>query len=253
MRVWLPLAIIFHVTVFALTGFWFLSWILLEFGLLLLFVRPSLKPWLHQNLTPARRIFALLSVLLTGSTLFHPQGLAWIDAPVSYGYRLEGTGQSGTRYSISPSDLGYLGQELTFFRLRFAEDNPLSGGYGALPNGSGLAELQEIQSFADLDRVRSDNPSLSPEATRQQSIAFLEAFLVYANKGDRPLLADLSPFPYFWASGPEPGFTFHEPLMRQEVTMLTSIHHDGDPELRQQIVLILQVKEDGTITIEEIT
>ena len=250
MRIWLPLTILFHVTVFAMTGFWFLSWILLELGLLLLFIRPSLKPWLRQNSTPARGLFAFFSVLLAGSTLFHPQGLAWIDAPISYGYRIEGIGQTGTRYSITPANFGYLGQELTFFRLRLTEDDPLSGGYGALPNGSELDELQQIESFADLDRVRTNNPSLSSEATREKSVAFLEAFLVHANKGERPLLAGLSPLPYFWASGPGEQFTFEEPLTRLEVTMLTSIHHGGSPTYRQQLVLILQVHEDGTITIE---
>ncbi len=250
MRVWLPLAIIFHVTVFAMTGFWFLPWILLEFGLLLLFIRPSLKPWLSQNSTPARALFTFLSVLLAGSTLFQPQGLAWIDAPVSYGYRIEGVGQGGTRYSITPTDLGYLGQELTFFRLRLTEDDPLSGGYGALPDGSNLAELTQLRSFADLDQMRASNASPSSAVTREKSIAFLKAFLDHANQTERRPRPWFSPFPYFWASGPESRFTFTEPLVRLEVTVLTSIHQDGNPEFREQIVLILQVQEDGIITIE---
>ncbi len=250
LRIWLPLAISFHIVVFAMTGFWFLPWILLELGLLLLLVRPPLRQWLSQNNTPARGLFAFLSVFLAGSTLFHPQGLAWIDAPVSYGYRIEGVGENGQRYSVNPDSFGYLGQELTFFRLRMTPEDPLSGGYGALPDGSELASLQQIQSFADLDRLQADNVNPSSAATRERSIAFLESFLAYANRGEQPFPSGLSPLPYFWASGPEQSYSFGEPLSRLEVTILTSIHHGGDPEFRRQLVLVLQMQEDGTITIE---
>ena len=94
-RLWIPGWVVFHLTVLAFTGFWFGNWIAVEVGLLVVLVVPSLRDWTRRHASVATAAFTALLVLL-GAHVFQPPRLAWLDGPVSYGYEITATGESGT-------------------------------------------------------------------------------------------------------------------------------------------------------------
>ena len=83
----------------AVSGFWLFEWVLVELLLLILLFRRDLRDTLRENDTPARALLAV-GLVAIGGVLFHPPKLAWLDAPVSYGYEIEAVGASGRRYNV---------------------------------------------------------------------------------------------------------------------------------------------------------
>ena len=111
LRIWLVGWAGFHVLVFATTGYWFGSWVAFEVALLVILSRAPFRAWVAENATPARAAVAVASVLAS-QPLFHPPRLAWVDAPVSYGFRMEATGEDGTIANVGFSALAPFGQDL---------------------------------------------------------------------------------------------------------------------------------------------
>ena len=204
LRWWLPGAVVFHLMTFATTGFWFVPWIVVEVGLLALLAAPSLREWAAANATPARGLVAVAAVL-GAPVLFHPPGLAWLDAPVSYGYRIEATGVSGTRYQVPASALAPLSHHVAFDRLQLETTALASGAYGAMATAPDVDALEPITTFAQLDAYEL---ALGPPAPVEPSQQFLADFLTYAHRPHRSLAARvaarLGPPEHFWTSAPDP-------------------------------------------------
>lgn len=241
LRIWLPACIAFHIVVFAFVGFWFLPWIALEVTLIVVATRSSLRSWLDQNVTPARTILTLAAVVLLGGVLFHPPTLSWLDAPVSYGYRIEATGDSGTRYQVPTSAFAPYQQEIAFFRLKVATDEPVSGAYGALGSKETLEDLAMVQVFQDVKSL--EVASTAPD--RALAKDFMVRFLEHANAERRTGWSILSPPNHFWTGTATPTFDFEEPLKQLDVYVLTSIHHNGQQRFERELVLTLTVGSDG--------
>jgi hypothetical protein len=242
MRLWLPVTVLFHVVLFAFTGFWFLSWVAVEIGLLAVLSRRRLRPWLEENLTPARALLTAGVVVLAGTSVFHPPRLAWLDAPVSYGYRIEATGQGGARYTVPISALAPFVQELTFFRLRLADTNPLTGGYGAIGDAARYERLEQITTFDQM--IAAEGPA-SPEE-RALSQTFMMRFMDHANRRGPMPWSSISPPDPFWTASAEPQFDFQEPIDQLDVFVLRSIQQDGEHMTSSEIVLSLVVGPNGS-------
>lgn len=242
LRWWLPGSLLFHLVTFATTGFFFLGWAALEIGLLVLLVRPRFSQWVMENATPARGIIASLAVL-AGPVLFHPPGLAWIDGPISYGYEVEATGESGRSYHVPLSAFAPLDHEMTFSRLQFGATVPLSGAYGALATTSELAPLEALSSFDDVAALEASQP---PTTLVEESEQFILDFFDRANADLRAeWLYGLGPPPHFWSSREASTFDFDEPLVELEVYHVTSLHQESAPPRRRELVLQIERAADG--------
>ncbi|MEZ5408091.1 MAG: hypothetical protein R2761_08705 [Acidimicrobiales bacterium] len=243
LRWWLPAAVGFHLAVFAITGFWFLSWIAVEVGLFVLLTAPSLRSWAAANATPARGVVAVAAVL-GAPVLFHPPGLAWLDAPVSYGYRITATGVSGSRYSVDSEALAPLGHHVAFDRLQLGAAVSASGAYGAVATAADIDALDQIGTFEELD---AHEATLGPPALVAPSQQFLADYLAYANRAHRSpparLARRLGPPEHFWTSGDGPPYRFQEPIRSLDVAVVrvlgTSFAQD------RQAVLRLEIGPDG--------
>ena len=248
LRWWLPAAVGFHLAVFAITGFWFLSWIAVEVGLFVLLSAPSLRSWVAANATPARGLVAVAAVL-GAPVLFHPPGLAWLDAPVSYGYRITATGASGEQYSVDSGALAPVSLHVAFDRLQLGDSALASGAYGAVSNG---AQIDALDQIGDYEELRAYEDSLGPPTLVEPSQQFLADYLAWASRPHRSFAARLAtrfgPPEHFWTSGPGEAYRLQEPIRSLEVTLVRSLHEPAGadrPSQESEIVLRLAIGPDG--------
>lgn len=244
LRWWLPAAVGFHLAVFAITGFWFLSWIAVEAGLLVLLSAPSLRAWAAANATPARGLVAVAAVL-GAPVLFHPPGLAWLDAPVSYGYRITATGESGTQYSVGSGALAPLSLHVAFDRLQLGDTVPASGAYGAVSTGIEVDALDQIHDFEQLDAYEA---ALGRPTLVEPSQQFLADYLAYASRPHRSLPARLAsrlgPPEHFWTSGDGgSAYRYQEPIRALDVSLVRLVNPTFSQD--RQTILRLEIGPDG--------
>ena len=250
LRVWLGAAIAMHSMVFVFTGYWFLDWIALELGLLVVLTVPGLSSWVNQNATPVRGLLCAAVVLLVGGRLFNPPPLAWLDSPVSYVYAMEGIGASGNRYSLAASEFAPYEEDLVFMQLEFAPRQAVAFGYGAIYSVDLLRELDAIDTFDELSDIESTYPATQP-ADRAKAEDFALRFLDHARGGrDRPRLL-IAPPPLFWTQAPQPTPTPADPLVGLEVFRVTSIHNHPELGVRRELLLVVGVDQQGQAVIEE--
>ena len=240
-RFWLAGYVVFHAMTFATTGFFFLGWTMLELALIVALTAPRFRSWAMANATPARGLLAAAAVL-AGNVLYHPPGLAWFDAPVSYGYRIEATGVSGATYSVPASALAPFVQDVSFVRAQLADRPTASGGYGSVTTEAALEELRAIDDFEALEAYER---SLGPPPDTSTSIDFFVAFFDHVNRGDHRRWLGLGPPGRYWTSAPSPRFEFVEPLERLDVFLLVAIHHDDGRRTDRRPVLTIEASDDG--------
>lgn len=240
MRIWLIGAITFHLVLFAAIGFWFLSWLVMELGLLVMFFAPSLREWVATNSTPARAVLTFLLVVVAGAVVFHPPRLAWLDAPVSYGYRLEATGSSGSKYRLPASAFSPLTQELTFVRMAPSGITPAIGGYGA----AGPDRFEQLHSVATRQELQMLEPTADPFVV-SASGELLTRFMDYANSHGQSVWEHLAPPDHFWTGSSDQSYRFEEPLRRIDVYLLTALHSGSSQNLARRRVMTLELDQAG--------
>jgi hypothetical protein len=238
-RGWLLLAVAFHATIFAFTGFWFLAWVALETSLLVVLSRRGLREWVAQNRAPELGLLAAAIVILAGGRLYQPPALTWLDGPVSYGYELEGTGSSGAEYHVPLGVAAPFAQDLSFLRLQLAATRHASAAYGALGTRAEFDALNAVESWEGLARYERALPPPAP-ADHATSERFLMAVLDHINRdGPGPWFVRPPP-PHFWNGRPAPVYRYQEPLVRLDVIRVTGLHLDDGQRFRRERVLTLE-------------
>jgi hypothetical protein len=248
-RLWLVGPVVFHVMTFATTGFWFLPWIVLEVGLFVILTVPSLRSWVAQNATPARGLLAAACVV-AAPVLFHPPGLAWLDAPVSYGYAIEGVGASGTAYHVPVSAFAPLSHHVAFDRIQLAATMPATGAYGAVTSS---VEIAALESISDADELRAYEAALGEPTIVAASQQFMMTFLESTHRRGSSVWSRLGSPEHFWTSSSEPSYGFQEPLVELTVFRVRAIHHDGEPIRERELVLTLTMDAQGRAVLMEAT
>ncbi|MDH3680500.1 MAG: hypothetical protein OEV40_11185 [Acidimicrobiia bacterium] len=241
LRLWIPGFVLFHAMTFITTGFFFLGWTLLELGLLAALSLPRFRDWVAANATPARGLVSVAAVV-GGTILFHPPGLAWFDAPISYGYEIEAVGDSGAPYHVPISALAPLDQDVSFARLQLSDRLAASGGYGALGTAY---ELERLRGIDDFEALAAYEVELGDPPPTDRSQRYFLDFFDHVNDGRRLGWFGLGPPDRFWTSREDPVFDYEEPLQRLEVTLVASIHGDDAPISRRQVVLVIEADAEG--------
>jgi hypothetical protein len=243
---WLIGAVLFHLATLATTGFWFTTWIVLEVALVRLLTARRLDDWHAANATVGRAAVTALAATAAGPLLFHPPGLAWLDAPVSYGYEVEAVGESGTAYHVPASAFAPFDHELTFLRLQLGPYLPASGAYGAVVSAEQLDRLESITTFEELEAYEE---TLGRPTLTVKSEELVKSFMEHANRGERHDWYGIGPPAHFWTSRGEPTYDHDEPLTRLEVWLVRSIHNQGEPVEGRELVLVLVVDEGGQVRV----
>lgn len=256
LRVGLVAWIGFHVVTFISTGYFFVEWMAAEVGLLSILSvnRADVRAWVDENATWARAGVAVAATV-GAPLLFHPPGLAWIDAPVSYGYRIEAVGESGTIYRLPASTLAPLDEAVMFNRIQFSPTGHLSGAYGAMESGERLEALKAIDDLDSLEAAEANAPKADP-ARRARSVDLLSEFIISTQDDNarsvNRRLRQLGPPPLFWSSWSDDDYRFDEPLVGLDVQLITSVHGDrtgqgGSALTRVQPVQSLRLQDDGSV------
>lgn len=243
---WLAGWILLHGAVFAMSGFWLFEWVAVELLLLALLVRRDLRESLAENDTPARALLAV-GLVAFGGVLFNPPRLAWLDAPVSYGYEIEAVGASGNRYHVPLSEFDPLGEDIAFGFVDFLAQPDVVNGYGGVNSTWLLDQLEEVSTFEDLDRLESSFGETSDEV-RSSSEQLIVTWLENANGDRNNTWFLLPPISRFWTSVPGPEYDGDEQLCAVNVIRVRSIH---EPEQRFERETVVTVEwDDGIARIE---
>lgn len=247
LRVWLPMCAGFHGVVFAITGFFFFDWLVFEGALWMIITLPSLRHWVEENSTRRRGLVAMAAVLV-GGTLYHPPRLAWLDAPVGYGYEVAATGRSGLEYAVPLSALAPFEQDLTFARAEFTPLRRATAGYGAISSLERLAELRRLRSIGDLTTLEA---GFAPLAVYPDSLSerLITSFFRHASAEQHAPRFLLHAPSRFWSGRGATGFNWGEPITELRVVLLASLVVDGDQQFRRTPVLTLGLDADGLPTV----
>ncbi len=168
---------LFHLGIFAISGFFFWPWIIIEAVLLFMLFRgePALRAALFR---PA--YFALSVVLIAlGRPLFQPPGLAWYDTPLCYTYRFDALGISGQRYELPPSFFAPYRDIFTFGKFADLTPEPqLVSSYGATSNrriAEALAAATTPEAVLALEQSKSGH-AIDPHKAAAMD-RFIQAFV----------------------------------------------------------------------------
>lgn len=247
-RVWLPMAAAFHAATFALTGFFFPDWLLFELALCLLLWTPGLRGWVAENATPARAAIAMMAVA-GGATLYHAPALAWLDAPVGYGYQVGATGRSGQEYNVPLSAFAPFEQEMVFAEAEFSPLRRVAGGFGAMSSAELRTELKALSDISELEGVET---RLGPVPSYPDSLSerLLTSFFRRMSSDTGAPANVLNAPSRFWSGRPPPTYQNGEPLEVLRITLVASLTVNGAQQRRRTPVITISKGLDGEPRLE---
>ena len=123
--------------------------------------------------------------------------------------------------------------------VRVSTDRQASNPEGSLKTQ--LQRLDDVSSFGDLTLIER----AAEDDQRETGQAFMRRWMDNANQRGSAAWSKFAPPDYFWTGSPSPSFDFDEQISRVDVNMLISIHHNGEPEFRQELVLTMAVDANG--------
>jgi hypothetical protein len=219
----------FHLAVFALYGFLFWTWIVLNLAVVLILWRDR-KP---QEITIFSR-----SHLLMGAALIYfapywcsPPSLGWYDTRLSYTYRYEATGESGTTYTIPPRFFAPYGDVFTMANFNYLNDQHLNlvSSYGITGNWS-RAEALLTATTAEQVFVQETSVGANQHHTERADkyYQFVQRYLQNRNQGDRDpsILQWLRAPAQFWNFPRGNPYTGQEPLREVVIKEVTTLFDD---------------------------
>lgn len=189
-----------HIGIFALSGFFFWVWIVIDATLLLLFYLKRNDIDLGEFSVKRAVVGSIL--IITGAFWTHPTKLAWFDMPATYSYRFEAETEKGRKVWLAPRFFEPFSYQFTLGSFRYTSNSPnlsITLGAGSTSNESVQSlYLKSPKEFLDFEK------KFGKVFKNQQSFDQLESFIkeFVENRNDRsgkafpPAL--LAPPPYFW-------------------------------------------------------
>ena len=234
--------ILFHLGTFALYGYLFWAWLVLDSGLLVLLLRDRKGDTLNLY----GRTQLVVSVLLIASASYwvHPARLAWFDTRLSYTYRFQVIGVSGTQYTLPPRFFEPYGDTFTMSNFGYLSPNHrmLVYPYATTSDRTLAARLRSTTTAAGVFALEEEiGGDWYDERRAEQLYDFLTRYITHWNAGKHGGL-DLhrwrSP-PHFWSFPRGNAFEGQEKISELVVTEVTTLF-DGqrlevirDQELRR--------------------
>lgn len=218
--------IIFHFGVFALYGFLFWTWIMLDAALLFLLLRF----WRSGSLQIFSRGHFLLSILLIGlaGLWVNPPKLGWFDTRLTYTYRFQAVGLHGKQYSLPPRFFAPYEDFFTMvsFSYLVPEHGVLSGPYGVTFSRE-IADATEDATTAD-EIFALESTIARPRYDAARAARFYAFIVRYTETWNRrhetgSAIYSLRPPPQFWSlrhgEAPPPEETIREIIVTEITTL----------------------------------
>ena len=238
--------ILFHLGVFALYGYLFWTWILLDIALAWLLIRD----WRSQQIAIYSNNHLILSVILIAgaSAWSQPAKLGWFDTALTYTYRYTVITDSGAKYQVSPRFFEPYGDVFTMAKFDY-----LNAAHKSLVHPYGITSSREravaIDQARNADDIFALEDSLGSAKFKPEMAARFEAFLYRyfsnynAHSGSDSLFERFSAPPQFWSFVDGESFAGQEPVTEVIVTEVTTFY-DGSSVRPIRTLEMLRVKID---------
>ncbi|GEM_PF-219590 len=236
---------LFHLGVFAMYGFLFWPWILLNLALITIL----LKTGSNTDYLIFDSNHLIVSVLLIGfaSHWASPWPLGWFDTRLSYTTKYTAIGKSGKQYPLSPRFFEPYGDVFTLssFSYLIKEHKFLAGPYGVSFNrevADKLIEPLSTDQVLTLEKELGDNRYNAARANSHY--AFLRRYINNWNQTQDKVfsLKGLGPPAQFWFMSDQPLFAGNEPIRQVIITEVTQqFDNESLRTIRRQTVALLDI------------
>jgi hypothetical protein len=237
----LSMAIVFHIGVFILIGFFFWTWILLDIALLFLLLK-GLKT---QAWPIYSKHYFFSSVILIGLCAYwaKPPALAWFDTRLSYTYQIEAIDEQGVRLVLDPEYFSPYEDIFTMasFSYLVKDHAVLVGPYGvtkSIEKADALAQVVNVKQLLNLENQQTNHHY----SQKRSDIfyAFIKEFVLNRNR-DLTWIADLdwlSPPRQFWSTKNNTFKHSKQPFKQIIVSEITTFYNDKSLEIIRKNELI---------------
>lgn len=226
----LATVMVLHLGVFALYGYFFWTWVLVDAALLIILVRD----WQARRIEIYDRHRFLISVLFIGfaSVWCNPSHLGWFDTRVTYTYRFEGFGVSGKQYSIPPRFFEPYGDVFTMSNFGYLprDHGVLVGPYGISRVPVVAESLMEATTPNEIFALESEIAGRRHDPVRAERFyAFIARYIANRNKtgGRGGALQALHPPAQFWSFGRGEVYEGQEPIREVAVNEVTTLFDEN--------------------------
>ncbi len=199
-------ATIFHVGVFAIYGFFFWTWILVDVALFLLLLRVAGNdPWIYS-----RSQFVLSIVLIAlGAYWADPPKLGWHDTRLTYTTRIDVVDASGNTRPLRPAVFGLYDDVMTMAAFPYLVDDHarLVGSYGVTRDGPLARAINSASTGAEILELEAALTSRRFDQERaNRFFGFVTRYVSnQVHSGERLAVLDvLAAPPQFWGYRGEP-------------------------------------------------
>lgn len=235
--------IAFHLAVFALSGIFFWTWIILD-SVLMAFFLVDRGTRSQQVFNPARFV---LSVVLIGSSplWLRPPRLSWFDVPVSYTYRFEATGEDGAERTLPPCFFAPYDYQFTLGDFGYLVDAPqphiVWGTVSSRDLATSLAAATSTEDVWEIETGKGRNRYDERRAAELER--FIRRFVSTFNaRGKTVWWRKLQPPRQLWTFPNEIPFADGEAIAKVTIVQITSFF-DGErySEIRRTVVRAIEI------------
>jgi len=221
--------IAFHLGVFFMYGYFFWTWILLNASLLILLLRD----WRTQKITVFGWPQLILSfAIITFASLWaNPSHLGWYDTRMTYNYRYEAIGESGTKYTIPPRFFEPYGDVFTMSNFSYIvkDHGILVSPYGITGNRERAEKTQEARTPEEIFALESEIGLKKHDPARTEKFyAFVTRYISNWNVNHEKAVdfGPLQPPAQFWSTGRGKLFNGQEAIREVVVKEVTTFYDE---------------------------
>ena len=226
----------FHAGVFVYSGICFWVWMLMDFGLLLLFIR---KDAFAEIFKFKYVHLALFLVLLYFNRFWQKtQPLSWFDVPMTYTYIIEAKTEDGKLYNLPPNFFAPFDFQFTLGNMGYLNKNqimPIVWGASSEENAKWFLETQTSEEIFEREKTKGE-----VGYDEKRSAAFGKFMQQYIKNWNERLtknnwLTALQPPRYLWTFPKDPFPEGGKRITEITVFELTTLFQNGKySELRKR-------------------
>lgn len=218
----LVLVIVFHLGVFAIYGFFFWTWMILDAALLVLLVRTTGAR--GADIFNRQTLAVSVVLIALGAAWAKPPQLGWYDTPLTYSYRVEAVDDQGHVRHLHPRFFAPYDDVFTMsgFEYLVPDRAVLVNSYGVTRNRELLHALLDSGDAADVLELEKNSDNLRHDNARSACLEeFLQRFV--ANRAARAdqanwVSAVRAPEQFFSFRGEQPAAKDLRELVLVEIT-----------------------------------
>lgn len=241
-------AIIMHFGIFGYTGIFFWMWIIVLFASLYIF---NTKTYRVQKIFTRKHAVISVFLITSGQYWCGAKSLTWLDAPLSYTYKIYGETTDGRRYQMGPKFFSLYDFQMTSGMFKFWQNQP------RLPIIWGATDLKTSAYFSKertqnevLEYERKEGKLHVNEQYKKKYEDFLVQFVSHWNdrKHDQTLTYYFKAPPFYWTTPPSSICLVEQDIEKIIIVESTTFYSkkEGFKEIRKQELKELNVLKNTT-------